>query len=169
VGVIGASKFEARAGELVESLADFAELVEPLLIVWRSLRKQIGILVAVPGRSCGGADLSGNRRRTVRFRNSKAVGAVFGLTPSKYQSGEVDRTLDIAVRRRDDAGESLRCGSYHAGRVAVRSWLKTRAKKIAKHRGMKKATVALAHSLALIMHRIPVNGTKFRWVREHPR
>jgi transposase len=27
-----------------------------------------------------------------RFRNSKAVGAVFGLTPAKYQSGEIDRT-----------------------------------------------------------------------------
>ena len=35
-----------------------------------------------------------------RFQNSKAVGAVFGLTPSKHQSGEINRTGgDIAVRR----------------------------------------------------------------------
>jgi transposase len=31
-----------------------------------------------------------------RFRNSKSVGAVFGLTPSKYQSGEINRTGSIS-------------------------------------------------------------------------
>ena len=44
VGVVGASKFEARIRELVENLPDLAELVEPLLIVRRTLREQIGIL-----------------------------------------------------------------------------------------------------------------------------
>jgi transposase len=44
VGVVGASKFEARIKELVENLPDLAELVEPLLIVRRTLREQIGIL-----------------------------------------------------------------------------------------------------------------------------
>ena len=81
VGVVGASKFEARVRELVENLPDLAELVEPLLIVWRTLREQIGILhgrllaivrtddvcrrlMTVPWcRSCGGADLSRHRRR----------------------------------------------------------------------------------------------------------
>ena len=43
-----------------------------------------------------------------RFKNSKAVGAVFRLTPSKYKSGEIDRTGgNIKVRRRDDAGHAL--------------------------------------------------------------
>ena len=51
-----------------------------------------------------------------RFRNSKAVGAVFGLTPSKYQSGQNDRTgAIITVRRRDDADDALRSGPEHAG------------------------------------------------------
>jgi hypothetical protein len=46
------------------------------------------------------------------------------------------------------------------------SWLKAWAMKIAKHRGLKKAIVALARRLAVIMHRIWVDGTEFRWTRE---
>ena len=42
------------------------------------------------------------------------------------------------------------------------SWLKAWAIKIARHRGMKKATVALARRLAAVMHRIWVDGTKYR-------
>ena len=38
--------------------------------------------------------------------------------------------------------------------------------KIARHRGMKKAVVALARRLAVIMHRVWVDGTEFRWTRE---
>ena len=39
---------------------------------------------------------------------------------------------------------------------------------IARHRGMKKAIVALARRLAVIMHRIWVDGTEFRWTRGKP-
>src|SRR5262249_31284757 len=46
------------------------------------------------------------------------------------------------------------------------SWLKAWAMKIARYRGMKKAIVALARRLAVIMHRIWVDGTEFRWTRE---
>ena len=108
VGVVGAVKFEARIKELVENLPDLAALIEPLLIVRRVLREQIGILhrrllvvvraddicrrlMTVPGV---GPVVALTYRATVdvptRFRNSKAVGAVFGLTPAKYQSGEID-------------------------------------------------------------------------------
>ena len=45
------------------------------------------------------------------------------------------------------------------------SWLKAWAMKIARHRGMKKAIVALARRLAVIMHRIWVDGTEFQWTR----
>src|SRR5215203_6462798 len=110
VGVAGKVKFEARIKELVENLPDLAVLVEPLLIVRRTLREQIGVLqrrllaivrdddvcrrlMTVPGV---GPVVALTYRVTVdvpaRFRNSKAVGAVFGLTPSKDQSGESDRT-----------------------------------------------------------------------------
>jgi transposase len=51
-------------------------------------------------------------------------------------------------------------------RTAKWSWRKAWATKIARHRGMKKAIVALARRLAVIMHRIWVEGTEFRWARE---
>ena len=44
VGMVGTVKFEARIKELVENLPDLAVLVEPLLMVRRSLREQIVIL-----------------------------------------------------------------------------------------------------------------------------
>jgi len=45
-------------------------------------------------------------------------------------------------------------------------WLKAWAMKIARYRGMRKAIVALARRLAVIMHRIWVDGTEFRWTRQ---
>jgi transposase len=185
VGVVGASKFEARIRVLVEDLPDLAELVEPLLIVRRTLREQIGILhgrllaivrtddvcrrlMTVPGV---GPVVALTYRATVdvpaRFRNSKAVGAVFGLTPCKYQSGEIDRSGGIS--RCGD--EMMRAMLYEAAHIMlVRStkwsWLKAWAMKIARHRGLKKAIVALARRLAVILHRIWVDGSEFRWTRE---
>ena len=102
-----------------------------------------------------------------RFRNSKAVGAVFGLTPSKHQSGEINRTGGIS--RCGD--EMMRMMLYEAAHVMlVRStkwsWLKAWAMQIARRRGVKKAIVPLARRLAVIMHRIWVDGTEFRWTRE---
>src|SRR5262245_2536864 len=86
-----------------------------------------------------------------RFRNSKAVGAVFGLTPSRYQSGESDRSGRIS--RCGD--EMTRMMLYEAAQSMLAhsakwSWLKAWAMKIARHRGMKKAIVALARRLAVI-------------------
>jgi len=185
VGMVGTVKFEARINKLVENLPDLAVLVEPLLIVRRVLREQLGILhrrllaivrdddvcrrlMTIPGV---GPVVALTYRVTVdvpaRFRNSKAVGAVFGLTPAKYQSGENDRTG--AISRCGD--EMMRMMLYEAAqsmlvRAAKWSWLKAWAMKIARHRGMKKAIVALARRLAVIMHRIWVDGTDFRWTRE---
>jgi hypothetical protein len=104
-----------------------------------------------------------------RFRNSKAVGAVFGLTPSRYQSGESDR-----IGRISRCGDEMtRMMLYEAAQSMLAhsakwSWLKAWAMKIARHRGMKKAIVALARRLAVIMHRIWVDGAEFRWTRESP-
>src|SRR5258707_1436488 len=92
---------------------DLAVLVEPLLIVRQVVREQLGILhrrllaivqdddvcrrlMTIPGV---GPVVALTYRVTVdvpaRFRNSKAVGAVFGLTPSKYQSGQNERSGGI--------------------------------------------------------------------------
>ena len=185
VGMVGKLKFEARIRELVENLPDLAVLVEPLLVVRRVLREQLGILhrrllaivrdddvcrrlMTIPGV---GPVVALTYRVTVdvpaRFRNSKAVGAVFGLTPSKYQSGEINRTGGIS--RCGD--EMMRVMLYEAAQILlVRStkwsWIKAWAMQIARRRGMKKAIVALARRLAIIMHRIWVDGTEFRWTRD---
>jgi transposase len=185
VGMVGAAKFEARINELVENLPDLAVLVEPLLVVRRALREQIAVLhrrlltivrddevcrrlMTVPGV---GPVVALTYRATVdvpaRFRKSKSVGAVFGLTCSRDQSGERDRPG--AISRCGD--EMMRTMLYEAAQsMLVRStrwsWLKAWAMKIARHRGMKRAIIALARRLAVIMHRIWVDGTEFRWTRE---
>ena len=185
VGVVGTARFEARIRELVENLPDLAALIEPLLAVRRVLREQTAVLhrrlltivrddevcrrlMTVPGV---GPVVALTYRATVdvpvRFRNSKAVGAVFGLTPSKYQSGESDRTGGIS--RCGD--QMMRVMLYEAAHIMlVRStkwsWLKAWAMQIARRRGLKKAVIALARRLAVIMHRIWIDGTEFRWTRE---
>jgi transposase len=64
----------------------------------------------------------------------------------------------------------MRVMLYEAAQSMLRSarwsWLKAWAMGIARRRGMKKAIVALARRLAVIMHRIWVDGTEFRWTRE---
>jgi len=65
----------------------------------------------------------------------------------------------------------MRAVLYEAAQVMLTrtikwSWLKAWAMKIARRRGMKKAIVALARRLAVILHRIWVDGTEFRWGRE---
>ncbi len=102
-----------------------------------------------------------------RFTRSKAVGAYFGLTPKKYQSGETDITG--AVSRVGDA--MVRTALYEGAhimltRVVRFSALKRWAMEVAKRRGMKRAKVALARKLAVILHRIWADGTVFRWSRE---
>ena len=185
VGIVGVARFEARIRELVADLPDLAILVEPLLVVRRVLREQIAVLhrrllavvrddevcrrlMTVPGV---GPVVALTYRATVdvpvRFRKSKSVGAAFGLTCSRDQSGERDRPG--AISRCGD--EMMRMMLYEAAQsmlvhVKKWSWLKAWAMQIARRRGMKKAIVALARRLAVIMHRIWVDGTEFRWTRD---
>jgi len=185
VGTAARTRFEARIKELVEDMPDLAALVEPLLVVRRVLREQMAVLhrrlltvvrddevcrrlMTIPGV---GSVVALTYRATVdvpaRFRKSKSVGAVFGLTCSREQSGERDRSG--AISRCGD--EMMRTMLYEAAQIMlVRStqwsWLKAWAMQIAKRRGMKRAIVALARRLAVIMHRIWVDGTEFRWTRE---
>jgi transposase len=97
-----------------------------------------------------------------RFKSSKAVGPHFGLTPKKYQSGETDVTGRIS--KIGDA--SVRTALYEAAHVILvrpvrGSGLKSWAMKLARRAGMKKAKVALARKLAVILHRMWVDGTSF--------
>jgi transposase len=99
-----------------------------------------------------------------RFKSSKQVGAHFGLTPRKYQSGETDYTGRISKI----GDKEVRTGLFESSHViltkpvrgfALKSW----AMRLAKRVGMKKAKVALARKLAVIMHRMLVDGTPFNF------
>ncbi|MBR0774010.1 IS110 family transposase [Bradyrhizobium diazoefficiens] len=98
-----------------------------------------------------------------RFRSSKATGAHFGLTPKKYQSGQTDYTGRIS--KIGDA--SVREALYQAAHVlltkpvrncaALKGW----AMRIARRAGMRKAKVALARKLAVILHRMLADAQPF--------
>jgi transposase len=98
-----------------------------------------------------------------RFKSSKAAGPHFGLTPRKYQSGQTDVTGRIS--KIGDAG--VREALYQAAHVmltkAVKgcSELKSWAMRIARRAGMRKAKVALARKLAVVMHRMLADAKPF--------
>jgi transposase len=97
-----------------------------------------------------------------RFRSSRSAGAHFGLTPKKYQSGETDVTGRIS--KIGDAG--VRTALYEAANVILTkpvkgSTLKSWAARLAKRAGMRKAKVALARKLAVVLHRMLATGTPF--------
>jgi transposase len=182
VGAVSKGKFEARIRELVAGQAMLERVAEPLLRARAALRTEYatlhrdllrtvredavcGRLMTVPGV---GAVVAMTFRSAIdqpeRFAKSKAVGAHFGLTPKKYQSGEIDRTGRISK-----VGDAMvRTALFEAANVmltrAVRfSTLKAWALGVAGRHGMKKAKVALARKLAVVMHRMWVDGTIFRW------
>jgi transposase len=181
VGRTTPTRFEARIRELVaghpglETIA--AELLTARAALWRTFARfekevralarsdtRARLLMSVPGV---GAIVSLTYAAAIddpaRFTSSKNVGAYFGLTPTKYQSGETD--IDGRISKIGDA--SVRAALYEAAHIilvkplkgctALKSW----AMKIAKRTGMKKAKVALARKLAVIMHRMLADGTTF--------
>lgn len=104
-----------------------------------------------------------------RFRSSRSVGAHFGLTPKKYQSGETDRTGRIS--KIGDAG--VRSALYEAANVILThpvrgSDLKTWALGVAKRAGPRKAKVALARKLAVVLHRMLRDQSDFVATRTAP-
>lgn len=98
-----------------------------------------------------------------RFQSSKMVGPHFGLTPRKYQSGETD--VSGRISKVGDA--SVREALYQAAHImltrpvsnctALKSW----AMRVAKRAGMRKAKVALARRLAVVMHRMLADRLPF--------
>lgn len=185
VGIVGAIKFEARIRELVANHPDLATIVDSLLVARRVLREQLSVLhrhllavvrddevcrrlMTMPGV---GPVVALTFRATVdvpaRFTNSKTVGAIFGLTPRRHQSGEIDRMGGISK-----CGDAMmRTVLFEAAQAMLTrtikwSWLKAWGMKIARHRGMKRAVVAVARRMAVVMHRMWVDGTEFRWTRE---
>ena len=88
-----------------------------------------------------------------RFKSSKQVGAHYGITPKRYQSGEIDYTGRISKI----GDKSVRTALYQAAHIILTrpvkaSALKSWAMQLAKRIGMAKAKVALARKLAVILH-----------------
>ena len=97
-----------------------------------------------------------------RFKRSRQVGAHFGLTPKRYQSGE----KDVSGRISKIGDRGVRTALYEAAHIiltrsvkagALKSW----AMRLAARAGKNKAKVALARKLAVILHRMLVDRTPF--------
>jgi transposase len=185
VGAVGVISFDERIRELVVGMPEFVEIMEPLLAsreqlrhAFRTLHRRLLLIVrddavcrrlmTIPGV---GPVVSLAFRSTIdipaRFTNSKAVGPALGLTPVLNQSGESHRVGRISLCGDDMMRHLL----YEAAQVMLTraqkwSWLKAWAMNIAKRRGQQKAIVALARRLAVIMHRMWIDGTEFRWTKE---
>jgi transposase len=180
VGPTTTKQFEARITELVEGHPSLRVVAEALLAVRTVLLREFNgfekrvrsiaradararLLMSTPGvGTIVALTYASGIDDPKRFKSSKMVGPHFGLTPKKYQSGETDITGRISK-----IGDvAVRTALYEAAHViltrAVKgSGLKSWAAKLAKRAGMKKAKVALARKLAVIMHRMLVDGKPF--------
>lgn len=183
VGTITRKGFEERVRELMEGEPEALQAtVFPLLTVRRvlvdefaGLHKQMlelvkhdetcKLLMTCPGV---GPFVALTFKSSIdipeRFNRSRGVGAHVGLTPRRYQSGEIDRSgrisksgdPDLRTALVEAAGTLLRLTKKNC---ALKAW----GLRIAKRRGMQKATVAVARRMAIILHRMWIDGTEFRW------
>ena len=152
-----------------EGLQTVAELDEMVLAITKkdSICRRlmtvpgVGPVVALTYRT--GVDIAH------RFDKSRVVAAVFGLTPRVHASGEIEQ-----VGRITKCGDAMvRALLYEAANVMMtrcraENWLRSWALKVAKRHGARKAKVALARRLAVIMHRMWVDGTDFSMARPTP-
>lgn len=184
VGTVGSGGFEARVRELVGDRPELQEIMLPLLAARCTLRDRFAELhrrvldeakddtvcrrlMSVPGV---GPVVALAFIATIdvpaRFRTARSVGPALGLTPTLHQSGEINRVGRISL-----CGDAMmRSLLYEAAqvlltRVSKWSWLKAWAMAVARRRGLRRAIVALARRLAVIMHRMWRDGTEFRWTR----
>lgn len=181
VGKTTERTFARRIGELVAGHANLETIVQALLAVhavllreFKTFEKQVRtaarsnaqarLLMSTPSVGAIVAlTYAAAIDEPARFKSSKRVGAHFGLTPKKYQSGKTEFTGGIS--KIGDA--SVRTALYEAAHIMLTkpvkgcSQLKSWAMKLAGRAGMRKAKVALARKLAVIMHRMLVDGTPF--------
>jgi transposase len=182
IGKGGGNVFHRRVEELLGRNGLLREAVRPLLEVREKVTREIAALhrkVLALARN----DENSRRSMTVpgigpitalafhsaidepaRFRRSRSVGAYIGLTPRRYASGEVDWSGRISK-----CGDGLlRSYLFEAAGVLltrVPQWCKLKAwgHRLWKRIGFKKAKVAVARKLAVILHRMWRDGTDFIW------
>ena len=183
--IIGRAKmnvFAVRAAELIEDRPELAAAVDPLLRAREAIERQIVDLDRKVTRMAR-SDVQVRRFMTTpgvgaitalcflatiddptRFQKSRSVGAYVGLTTRRYASGEID--WKDRISKCGDA--MLRSYLYEAAnvlltRVAKWSTLKAWGIRLAKRSGLRKAKVAVARKLAVILHRMWIDGTEFNW------
>lgn len=102
-----------------------------------------------------------------RFKSSRTVAAHFGLTPRRFQSGETDNVGRISKAGDPDVRRALYVAA-HALVTRSNRWcsLKAWGVRLAKTRGRRRAVIAVARKLAVILHRMWIDGTEFRWGSE---
>jgi transposase len=181
VGKTTARSFAGRIRELVEGQANLESIAQALLAVHAVLLREFNGFerrVRIMAREHAKARLlmttpavgpivaltyAGAIDDPARFKSSKQTGAHFGLTPKKYQSGQTDITGRIS--KIGDA--AVREALYQAAHVMLTkpvkgcSELKSWAMRIARRAGMRKAKVALARKLAVVMHRMLADHKPF--------
>ncbi len=182
IGKAGGNVFRRRVEELLGGQGLLWHSVRPLLEV----REKVGREIAALHRKLLGLarnDEDSRRSMTVpgigpitalafhsaiddpsRFKRSRSVGAYFGLTPRRHASGEVDWTGRISK-----CGDAMvRTYLFEAAGVLltrVPQWSKLKAwgHRLWKRIGFKKAKVAVARKLAVILHRMWRDKTDFQW------
>jgi transposase len=181
--VVGRAKldvFAVRTEELIEDRPELVAVIRPLLAARKAIEEQIGDLdrkvlklarhdmqvrsfMTVPGVGpvtalCFKATIDD----PTRFKRSRSVGAYVGLTTRRHASGEVDWSGRISK-----CGDAmLRMYLFEAAgvlltRVPKWSALKAWGMRLAKRNGLRKAKVAVARKLAVILHRMWIDGTEF--------
>jgi transposase len=174
------SVFERNVLTLLEGEDNLARIILPMLQAWRDIRLRVAelskqlvamanadqrcrLLTSIPvvGTVTATAFAAAVEDPT-NFENSRAVGAWIGLTPKRYQSGEVD--YDGHISRRGDG--KLRTLLYEAASVILNrssetSTLRTWALALKERLGFKRAAVALARKLAVVMHTMLKTGELF--------
>jgi transposase len=185
MGTPARKDFIARARELTGEEKNLAMMLEPLLSVLAAMQREFTtltkrVLVIVRDEPVcrrlmsapGVGPLTALAFRATidqpeRFKKSRDVGAHLGLTPRRYQSGETD--IQGRVSRCGD--ELARTALYEAAHSLLsrsKKWSALRAwgMKIAKHRGMARARVAVARKLATILLCMWIDKTDFNFSRE---
>lgn len=146
-----------------------ASLLEAITCLDREMRRAArdrevcGRMMAIPGVGVQTAlAVTAALDAPERFKRSRDVGPYLGLVPRRHQSGEIAYTGRI-TKRGDSTARHLLYEAANSiltrfkGTMALKSW----ALRIAQRAGLKKARIALARRLAIIMHAMMMDGTEF--------
>ena len=174
------STFEANVRARLSENSELATIIMPLLDAWCSIRlraaeltrRLIGdacrseacqLLMSIPGVGVVTATAFATAvEDPANFRTSRSVGAWLGLTTRRYQSGQVDYNGHIS-RRGDHQVRSLlyEAASVILTRSSAESTLRDWGLKLRERIGFKRAAVAVARKLAVIMHAMLKTGELF--------